>query len=245
MINLTARQNSIVSDDQINAQGIRTTRPVNADGVYTLNGTLSWGLPVKKIKSNINLNTNASQSRNVNFINGNENQINNLMLAEEISLNYSYKERLDVTLGTQVSFNNVRYSLTPQQNTKYWNQEYSLDVNLYLPKGFSIASEFTFTRNTGYATGFNTNVALWNAGLAKQLFKNKKGELKIQMFDILNENVGITRNANQNYIEDVYSKILNRYFLVGFTYNLSRFAGKAMPAQRQGNIRVIGEKVRM
>lgn len=245
MINLNAIQNSIVSDDHINAQGIRTTRPVNADGVYTLNGTLSWGLPVKKIKSNINLNTNATQSKNVNFINGNENKINNLMLAEEISLNYSHKEKLDVTLGTQISFNNVRYSLTPQQNTKYWNQEYSLDVNLYLPKGFSIASEFTFTRNTGYATGFNTDVALWNAGLAKQLFRNKKGELKIQMFDILNENVGIIRNANQNYIEDVYSKILNRYFVVGFTYNLSRFAGKAMPAQRPGNIRVIGEKVRM
>ena len=125
------------------------------------------------------------------------------------------------------------------------NQEFSFDANVYLPKGFSLASEFTFTRNTGFSTGFNTNVALWNAGIGKQLFKNKKGEIKLQMFDILNENVVIARNANQNYIEDVYSRVLNRYLLVSFTYNISRFAGKGAPMQKGGNIKVVGERSRM
>ena len=108
-----------------------------------------------------------------------------------------------------------------------------------------MASEFTFTRNTGYANGYNTDIALWNAGVVKQLFKNKKGEIKAQVFDILNQNVGISRNANQNYIEDVQTKILSRYFLLSFTYNLSRFAGKSVPKMEQGNIKIVGEKVRM
>lgn len=245
MISFTGKQNSIVNDDQIDQQGIRISKPANANGVYNLNGTLSWGLPVKIIKSTLNINTDFSQGRTGNFINGMRNNILTRNITEQINLNFLHKEVLDITVGTNISYNTVDYSLTPQQNTDYWNQEYSLDANIYLPKGFSIASEFSFSRNTGYTSGFNTNVALWNAGIAKQLFKNKKGEIKIQMFDILNENVGISRNTNQNYIEDVYSKVLNRYLLVSFTYNISRFAGKGAPVQKGSNIKVVGERNRM
>ncbi|MBC7827486.1 MAG: outer membrane beta-barrel protein [Chitinophagaceae bacterium] len=245
MINFTGKQNSIVNDDRFNSQGVRTSRSVNAKGMYTLTGTLSWGLPVRKIKSNLNLNTDFSQQRSMNFINGMRNNILNRSLTQQVNLNFVQKDLLDITAGFNLSYNNVQYSIASEQNTNYWNQEYTLDANIYLPRGFSIASEFTFTRNTGYANGFNTNIALWNGGLAKQLFRNKKGEIKLQLFDILNQNAGVSRNANQNYIENVYSKILNRYLLVSFTYNISRFAGKGAPVQKGGNIRVVGERSRM
>jgi hypothetical protein len=206
---------------------------------------MSWGLPVKKLKSNLNLNTDFTQARTINFINGMKNNVSSSRVNLQANLNFVHKEVLDITAGANISYNHVRYSLTPKQNTRYWNQEYIVDANIYFPNGFSLASEFSFSRNTGYADGFNTNVALWNCGLAKQLFKNKKGEIKLQFFDILNENAGISRNTDQNYIEDVYSKILNRYVLLSFTYNISRFAGKDAPVQKGGNIRVIGERNRM
>ena len=245
LINFVAKENSIVNDDRINPQGVRISRPVNASNVYNVNGTLNWGLPIKPIKSTLNINTDLAQGRTANFINGKRNNIVTRNITQQGTLNFTHKEILDLTLGINISYNTVGYSLTPEQDTRYWNQEYSFDANIYLPKGFSIASEFTFSRNTGYANGFNTNVAIWNAGLAKQIFKNKKGEIKMQAFDMLNDNVGISRNTNQNYIEDVYSKVLRRYFLVSFTYNISRFAGKGAPVQRGGNIKVVGERNRM
>jgi len=245
MLNYSATNNRIVSYDKIDSQGVRTTSYTNVDGVYTVMGVASWGLPVRPIKSSLNLNTNITKSRNINYINTEENIINSWNVSEEATLNFTHKEALDISLGANISYNGVRYSLPGQENTNYWNQEYTLDANFYFPKGFSLASEFRFTRNTGYATGFNTNVSLWNVGLAKQLFKNKKGEIKAQVFDILNQNVGISRNANQNYIEDVETKILTRYLLLSFTYNLSRFAGKSVPKMNGGNIKFIGEKQRM
>jgi len=245
MLSFMATNNRIVNYDEFDAQGIRTTTFTNVNGVYNLNANASWGLPLKAIKSNLNINTNLGQSRNVNFVNSKRNIINNFSAGQEFSLNFVNKKTLDITLGTNISYNRVNYSLTKESNTNYWNQEYSLDANIYFPHGFSLASEFTFNRNTGYATGFNTNVALWNAGIAKQLFKNKKGEVRLQVFDILNENIGISRNANQNYIEDVSSRVLNRYFMLSFTYNISRFAGKNAPVPQQGNIKVVGERVRM
>ena len=240
-----ATNNKIVNYDEFDAQGVRKTTFTNADGVYNAIANISWGIPIKAIKSNLNTNTMIMQSRNVNFVDGSKNVVNNASIAQEVSLNFVHKNALDITLGTNVSYNRAHYSLTSAANTNYWNQEYNVDANIYLPHGFSIASEFSFTRNTGYATGFNTNVSLWNAGIAKQLFKNKKGEIRLQVYDILNENISISRSANQNYIEDVSSKILNRYFLLSFTYNISRFAGKSVPPQGPGNIKVIGERTRM
>jgi hypothetical protein len=245
MLNYSATNNRIVSYDRIDSQGVRKTSYVNVDGVYNLIGTANWGLPVKSIKSNLNLSTNIVHSKNINFINTEENIINSWIFTQDASLNFMHKEILDLTGGANINYNRVRYSLPGQQDVNYWTQQYSLDMNIYFPRGFSLASEFTFTRNTGYANGYNTDIALWNAGVVKQLFKNKKGEIKAQVFDILNQNVGISRNANQNYIEDVQTKILSRYFLLSFTYNLSRFAGKSVPKMEQGNIKIVGEKVRM
>ena len=243
MLNVTATNNKIVSYDELDAQGVRKTSYTNADGAYNVMGNISWGVPIRAIKSNLNTNTMLMKSRNVNFVDSKRNLINSLNLTQDVNLNFVYKQIFDITVGANIRYNRVRYSVTDQSNANYWNQEYSMDANIYFPYGFSLASEFSFIRNTGYAAGYNRDVALWNIGLAKQLFKSKKGEIRFQVFDLLNENVGITRNANQNYIEDVSSRILNRYFMVSFTYNISRFAGKAMPAKvMEPNIKVISDR---
>jgi hypothetical protein len=45
------------------------------------------------------------------------------------------------------------------------------------------------------------------------------------MFDLLNANKSINRNVELNYIEDVRQEVLNRYFLLSFTYHLRKFNG--------------------
>lgn len=95
-----------------------------------------------------------------------------------------------------------------------------MEVNAALPFGLGINSDVTYTANTGGATGFNSSFTKWNASITKQVFKNKKGELKLGVNDILNQNIGISRSANQNYVEDVTYKTLKRYYMVGFTYSL-------------------------
>ena len=95
-----------------------------------------------------------------------------------------------------------------------------MEANATLPFGVSITSDITSVANTGRPPGFNTHFTKWNAAITKQVLKNKKGELKFSVNDILNQNTGISRNSNQNYIEDVTYKTLKRYYMVGFTYSL-------------------------
>ena len=65
---------------------------------------------------------------------------------------------------------------------------------------------------------------LWNVSLAKSFLKYKRGELKISVFDLLNQNQGINRTANQNFIQDTRYNVLQRYFLLSFSYRLNRSA---------------------
>jgi len=235
--------NKIVNADQLGTQGQRITQPVNVNGLYNIGITTSWGFPLRKLKSRLNLNSALSQNYNAGFINSQKNNINTWNASQEITWNYNYKEVLDLGAGMEITWNKVRYSIQRQQNIQYWNQHYTFDVNLYLPKGFSIATDIDYTTRSGLAQGYNLQAVLWNAGIAKQVFKNKKGELRLQVYDLLSQNTGVSRSSNQNYIEDKSYNVLKRFWQLSFTYNISRFAGKNIAAPgRANNIQVIREK---
>ena len=55
------------------------------------------------------------------------------------------------------------------------------------------------------------------------------------MFDLLKQNRSITRNVTETYIEDVQNQVLQRYFMLTFTYNLRNFGAVATRAGGAGN----------
>ena len=100
--------------------------------------------------------------------------------------------------------------------------------------GWVLGSDFDYFYNSGLTAGYNANLPLWNASFAKQLFNKKQGELKISVFDLLNQNKSISRNATSNYVQDVQNNVLQRYFLLTFTYNLRKFPGSQQKRSSKG-----------
>ncbi len=220
MVNASVTQNAIVNSDDISAQGIRTTHPVNANGIYSVFAIIDAGFRIKEINTRFTLGGNVFLNNNVNFVNGAGNNIHNISYAPRMSMNYNYKDKIDINAEARIGYNTVKYSLQPSLSDHYWQQEYSMEVNATLPFGFGINSDISYNANTGRPPGFNTYFTKWNAAVTKQVLKNKKGELKFSVIDILNQNLGNSRTANQNYIEDVTFKTIQRYYMVGFTYSL-------------------------
>ncbi|HXB91626.1 MAG TPA: outer membrane beta-barrel protein, partial [Puia sp.] len=223
--NANAIHDKIVNDNEVDSFGVRTTRPVNLDGLYNMSGHLSWGFPFRALKSKLNLNTRASYDHNASLENAVRNNGNTWTVSQQMNWSYSYKEILDVTGDVQVDYNDARYSLEPTQNQRYWTETYSLDFNWYGPHNFSIASDLNYIRRTGLPPGYNSSPLVWNAGLAKKLLKYQRGTFRLQVFDILKQNTGFSRNTSQNYIDDISYRVINRYWLLSFTYSLNRFPG--------------------
>jgi vacuolar-type H+-ATPase subunit D/Vma8 len=72
-------------------------------------------------------------------------------------------------------------------------------------------------------------------GVGKKLLKDQKGELRLNVFDLLGQNQSIQRNVTERYVEDAQNMVLQRYFMLTFTYNLRNFGtAAARAANRAG-----------
>lgn len=54
----------------------------------------------------------------------------------------------------------------------------------------------------------------------------KRGNLKLQVLDILDKNIGIVRTSTDNYFEESFRKNLGTYTMLSFTYSIKPPTGK-------------------
>ena len=220
--NMQFTQNKIVNYDIVDQLGVRRTRPVNVNGVYNLNSEINYSMPVRFLKGTIEISSNTSLFKTKQFINTVGNDIRTLSLGPELRLDMNPTEKLNVTVGAAYSYRKTKYSLQSALNSNYLSQEYNTSLDWQMPKGFFLSTDFTYTINSQRAAGFNTKVPIWNASVSKQVLKYNRGEIKFSARDLLNKNIGISRNTNNNYIEDSRVLTLRQFFLLSFTYSLSK-----------------------
>jgi hypothetical protein len=220
--NMQATQNKIVNYDTVNQLGVKRTKPVNVNGVYNLNSTISYSMPVHFLKGTIEISSNTGYFKGKQFINTVGNNIKTLSLGPELRLDINPDDKLNLSISSGLNYNKTKYSLQSSLNTNYLSQEYNASIDWQMSKGFFFATDFTYTINSQRASGFNTKVPLWNASISKQLLHFNRGEIKLNAVDLLDKNIGISRSTNQNYIEDSRVKTLRRFFLLSFTYSLSK-----------------------
>jgi len=228
--------NRIVNFDVIDSFGRKRTRPVNVDGVYNLNNDLSIGWPLRFLKATMNFNSGFGYSKTIQFINTVQNEIRNTSIDPNLEISKSFKNKFDLTISGGFTYNKAKYSLQSSLNNDYFTQDYSLDIGWQLPKNFYLSTDFRYTVSSQRAEGYNAKVPLWNASVSKLFLKYNRGELKLSVYDLLNENQAIVRNTNSNYIEDQNNRVLRRFFLLGFTYSLTKMSANAGGPGGRGNI---------
>jgi hypothetical protein len=241
-VNFSNTQNKIVNSTSVNGFGVTNTMPINMNGTYAGSGNLTVGFPIKKLKGgNYTTTTRIMMNRDVNRINDLNNFTRNLTIGEDLKINYNLKSKLDIGVGASINYTQSRYTIQTGLDQNYFTHIYSADLNYQMPKGFVFAVDYDYTANTGRSEGFNQHLSILNASLAKQMFKKKNGEIRFGINDLLNQNISINRNVGDNYVEDIQSRVLRRFFIVGFTYNLNKAGAKTnqLPSNIERNMRNI------
>jgi hypothetical protein len=225
-------KNDTLVQNQKVAAGSQVTKPINLDDYKSLRTFFTYSMPLKFIKTTLNLNAGFSYAKTpgqVNYINTKTNTYTyntGVVLASNIS------EYIDFNLSYAVNFNNsnTNSSVTTSSND-YVNQAVGAQVNLLSKKGWFLQNDVSGNSYSGLSGGLNQSFWLWNAAIGKKILKGQSGEIKLSVFDLLKQNQSISRTVNGPVTEDVQTQVLQQYFMLTFTYKLKNFGTPA----RQNN----------
>jgi hypothetical protein len=227
---LNTSTDSILVDGYKLGPAAQFSKPENLNGAFSFGGNVNYSMPIKKPKMNLNISGRFNYIRDVNLLRDATlvdilSYTRNYVFGGGIRLNMNVKERFDLNFSSNSTYTLARYSTSNEQNGDYFTQRFSIEPTFITKKGWILSNDFDYILNKGQSDGYNQSIPLWNAGVARMFLKNKQAEVRLSVFDILNQNQSITRTTELNYVEDVKTQVLKRYFLLSFTYNLRRFKG--------------------
>ncbi len=236
---IAARDSALFNGDTL-YQGAQLTKPVNVNGFLSLRSFLTYAMPLKFIKSNINLNAGFTWAKTPGFVNYVSSITNNYVYSAGAVVSSNISEYVDFNVSYNVNFNQVRNTVQQQVNNNYTMQSAGAQMNLLSKNGWFIQNDVNNISYSGLSSGFNQNYWLWNAAIGKKFLKKQAGELKLSVFDLLKQNRSISRTVTESYIEDVQNQVLTQYFMLTFSYKLKNFGAVAASSQRGNRQREAG-----
>ena len=207
-------------------QGSQIIRPVNLDGYFSLRSFINYTFPIKKIKTNLSLNVSGNYNNVPGLINTQINYAKTATGGLGIVLSSNISEKIDFTISSNSSYSNINNTLQSSSNTTYFSQNSKLKINLNPWKGLVLQSEYSNMYYTGLTSAFNQSISLWNAAIGYKFLKNKQAELRLTVYDLLNQNNSVARTNTDSYIQDSQTNVLNRYYMLTFTYNFKKYFAK-------------------
>lgn len=209
------------------AEGSQLSMPTNLEGYYNLRSFLNYSFPISKIKSNLSFNGGVTYARTPGLINGQTNFANSTGASLGVVLSSNISEKVDFTLSSNSSYNNIANTLQAQSNSTFYNQNSRFKIQVQPWKGLVFQTDVSHQFYSGLASNLNQNFLLWNAAVGYKFLKGKAAELRLTVFDILKQNNSVNRNVTETYYEDTQTNVLQRYFMLTFTYNFKFYKGGA------------------
>lgn len=223
---LIANQDTIVYNSVFLKQGSQIIRPVNLDGYFSIRSFINYTFPIKKLKTNLSLNVSGNYNHIPGLINTQINYANTATSGLGIVLSSNISEKIDFTMSSNSSYSNINNTLQSSSNTTYFSQSSKLKITLNPWKGLVLQSDFSNMYYSGLTTNFNQSISLWNTALGYKFLENKQAELRFTIYDLLNKNNSVARTNTDSYIQDSQTNVLNRYYMLTFTYNFKKYFPK-------------------
>ncbi len=229
---LTTRD-TLINNEILLRSGGQLSRPVNLDGNIRSSFFLTYGAPLKKLKTQFNINTRVSFNRTPGLINGVSNLNDNTTLSQGLTFNSNISQNVDFSISTTSSYNIVNSSLQQNLNNNFYQQESNMRLYFSSKNGkFFMGNNVAHSLYSGLSEGFNQNFWLWNMEGGFRFAKNNKAEIKAVLFDVLNQNNSISRTISDVAVTDVFTNVLTRYGMITFTYILGNFKQPAAEPQQ-------------
>ncbi|MDQ6813415.1 MAG: TonB-dependent receptor family protein [Bacteroidota bacterium] len=223
-------QNKIVSARFNNPFGTsRTTTYLNTDGFYGFNGNFAYTKPFADRKFTATVSTSGSFDNNISYTDNFRNNGRNWVVRPAVRFRLDLPDKIDIDVNANYNLNKTT---TNYIDTIIATEVKSLTLGIngksYFFKDWTLGYDLSKMINQGYLNTKNSNPTILNMFAERRFLKNNKATIRLQAFDLFNQNTGISRDVNGTTVTDVQNNRLGRYLLLTFNLRLQKFSPKAM-----------------
>ncbi len=198
-------------------QQIKGRQPVN----YRL--FAAFDKKLLPINMDLSLNVDARGSSFYNYINGVLNVSNAYNYTASIGIGKSVADSYNFFLSAGPAYTINKFSLQESVNNNAAGLNSNCSILYFLPYGFRIATDVSYTYSAGTTQFSAINRTIWNASIYKVLLKSQNLRISFGGNDLLNQNLIFSRSINGNNIsQNTYSGI-RRYYSVAVSWDFNKF----------------------
>ncbi len=201
----------------------RTIKPVNVKDEKAIQAGFEISTPIRPLFISTKLRLRSQLAQSILFVNGIKNQVNRLGNSVYFSLENRNKDRFDALAGIRWSGNQTSYSVSNSLDQTFHETNWFGEVTYTPNDRWALKTEFDRIAYTQFGQADPIVVPLWHASLTRFFTKQQRLKATLSVFDILNQNKGIARSSQLNYLEVQRTNVLGRYFMLGLAYSIKGF----------------------
>ena len=223
-INANFYEDSFVQRALIDENGFTTATVVNKDGSSAIYGGLNLNKQFKKSQSwqfGFSTGLNASAQEYVVFLNNAEARQTQgaIGLSQDFSMNY--KSLAMINLFYRYNRWSTDYNNEVFENIANYAHDLGTSGTFRLPKRLVLETNYSYRFNPQIAQGFPRSSHIVNVALSLLTQKKDRGQFKLSIYDLLNQNISVGRYGNLNALVTNEQLILKRYVMLNYQYKFN------------------------
>lgn len=145
---------------------------------------------------------------------------------------------MEYNFGGEWTFTDNYYKANDALNQSTLLSNYFVDATLTVWKKWKLQGSYDYNLYSSDEFADDQSLPLMQLSISRFILPQDKLQLKFSIFDVLDENRGLSRSADINYIEEVRSNSIGRYAMFSVIYNI-RGMGQGSGPGGPGMLRVI------
>lgn len=206
-------------------EGNQYAKPINMDGFHNLRMILSYGFPIRFLRSNLTARADITLSERPTIINDLTTSLSNDSYSGTLTLGSNISESVDFTLSYQGRYyNNTTASRGLTLDNTYFRQLIRGEATFVIARRVVLRANTVYNSYRGITDDFKESRLIINAMAGVKLFRNGLGELSFGVNDLLGENTStFTRSAGGTTLSNVTNSAIGRFYQIQFTYHLRHY----------------------
>lgn len=218
-LNYNITSKAVVANNFVDDKSNSLSTYSNVNGIYDVSAYGGFNTPLTNRNITIGVSLVDYFSKDINYINDKQNIVkNNTFNTNTYVRFYSDIVETNLSLGFTYSTQNNLLAEKSLSITKNYNLENNTKLKLW--KGLSFESFLNASYKAGYSKEVRKSEILWNLAVAKVFLQDKRGKIKFEIYDVLNNYRQVESVVSGSDYSNYWQKAINNYFIISFTYNL-------------------------